>query len=506
VVDRPDVLPILLAEGMHKRYGGVHALRGATLSVRPAEVHALMGENGSGKSTLLRILSGQLAPDAGSIHFEGRPTSFRTPTDALRQGIATVTQETTLVPDLSIAENIFLGHRMARRAGLVDWRATRARARAAIERLGLELDPSMPVRRLRPDLRQMVEIARALSIDARVLILDEPTSSLMDDEVESLFAAVRKLRDDGVSTIFVSHRIDEVFELADRISVLRDGRSVGESTTEALDRPRLIHLMVGRELEEETQAEQDRAATTTHGRPALQVRGLTVPGVFADVDLDVGAGEIVGIAGLVGAGRSELLEAIFGLRPPSAGTIEVEGERRALNSPRHAIRSRVGFVPADRKTQGLVLTMSVRENLVMATTSGAPRLAYPRPARETTVVDDAIGSLQIKAHSPAVAVSTLSGGNQQKVVLGKWLASNPSVLMLDEPTRGVDVGAKAEIYRLLLAATRDGIAVLVSSAETPELRLLCDRIAVMFRGRIVAWLTREEATEARIAHFAGGHR
>jgi ABC-type sugar transport system ATPase subunit len=281
---------------------------------------------------------------------------------------------------------------------------------------------------------------------------------------------------------------------------------VGESTTAALDRPRLIHLMVGRELEEETQAEQDRAATTTHGRPALQVRGLTVPGVFADVDLDVGAGEIVGIAGLVGAGRSELLEAIFGLRPPSAGTIEVEGERRALNSPRHAIRSRVGFVPADRKTQGLVLTMSVRENLVMATTSGAPRLAYPRPARETTVVDDAIGSLQIKAHSPAVAVSTLSGGNQQKVVLGKWLASNPSVLMLDEPTRGVDVGAKAEIYRLLLAATRDGIAVLVSSAETPELRLLCDRIAVMFRGRIVAWLTREEATEARIAHFAGGHR
>jgi ABC-type sugar transport system ATPase subunit len=506
VVEPPDDPPILLAEGMHKRYGGVHALRGATLGVRPAEVHALMGENGSGKSTLLRILSGQLAPDAGSIHFAGRPTSFRTPTDALRQGIATVTQETTLAPDLSIAENIFLGHRMARRAGLVDWRTTRVRARAALGRLGLDIEPSMPVRRLRPDLRQMVEIARALSIDARVLILDEPTSSLMDDEVESLFAAVRKLRDDGVSTIFVSHRIDEVFELADRISVLRDGRSVGESTTAALDRPRLIHLMVGRELEEETQAEQGRAATTTHGRPALRVRALTVPRAFSGVDLDVGAGEIVGVAGLVGAGRSELLEAIFGLRSPSAGTIEVDGERRALHSPRHAIRSRIGFVPADRKTQGLVLTMSVRENLVMATTSGVPRLAHPRAAREAPVVDDAIGSLQIKTHSPSVPVATLSGGNQQKVVLGKWLASKPSVLMLDEPTRGVDVGAKAEIYRLLLAATRDGIAVLVSSAETPELRLLCDRIAVMFRGRIVAWLTREEATEARIAHFAGGHR
>ena len=264
VTELPDDPPILLAEGMHKRYGGVHALRGATLSVRTAEVHALMGENGSGKSTLLRILSGQLAADAGSIHFAGRPTSFRTPTDALRQGIATVTQETTLAPDLSIAENIFLGHRMAKRAGLVDWRTTRMRARAAIERLGLDLDPSLPVRRLRPDLRQMVEIARALSIDARVLILDEPTSSLMDDEVASLFAAVRKLRDDGVSTIFVSHRIDEVFELADRVSVLRDGHSVGESTTSALDGPRLIHMMVGRELEEETQIEHARAATTSH--------------------------------------------------------------------------------------------------------------------------------------------------------------------------------------------------------------------------------------------------
>ena len=240
-----------------------------------AEVHALMGENGSGKSTMLRILSGQIHPDAGSIQFAGRPTSFRTPTDALRQGIATVTQETTLAPDLSVAENIFLGHRMARRGGLVDWKTTRARARAAIERLGLELDPSLPVRRLRPDRQQMVEIARALSIDARLLILDEPTSSLTDDEVESLFAVVRKLRDDGVSTIFVSHRIDEVFELADRISVLRDGRSVGEAATAELTRGALIHMMVGRELEEETRAEEGRASTITDGRPAhLRARTL----------------------------------------------------------------------------------------------------------------------------------------------------------------------------------------------------------------------------------------
>ena len=500
-----ETRPILLAEGMHKRYGGVHALRGATLRVDPAEVHALMGENGSGKSTMLRILSGQIHPDAGSIHFDGRPTSFRTPSDALRQGIATVTQETTLAPDLSIAENIFLGHRMARRAGFVDWRTTRTRARAAIERLGLELDPSLPVRRLRPDRQQMVEIARALSIDARLLILDEPTSSLTDDEVDSLFAVVRRLRDDGVSTIFVSHRIDEVFELADRISVLRDGRSVGEAATAKLTRGGLIHMMVGRELEEETRVEEGRESTTTAGRPALRARGLSAPGLFADVDLDVGAGEIVGLAGLVGAGRSELLESLFGLRSVSAGTIEVDGAERAFRSPRDAIRSRVGFVPADRKTQGLVLERSVRENLVMAATCRVPRLSYPRPARETAVVDNAFSSLRIRANSPTVSVSTLSGGNQQKVVLGKWLASDPGLLMLDEPTRGVDVGAKAEIYRLLVGAARDGIGILVSSSETPELRLLCDRIAVMFRGRIVTWLSREEATEARIAHFAGGH-
>jgi ABC-type sugar transport system ATPase subunit len=230
-----------------------------------------------------------------------------------------------------------------------------------------------------------------------------------------------------------------------------------------------------------------------------------VPGVFADVDLDVGAGEIVGLAGLVGAGKSELLETLFGLRTASAGTVEIDGVQRAIHSPRAAIRSRVGFVPADRKTQGLVLERSVRENLVMAATCRVPRLAYPRPAREATVVDNAFSSLRIKANSPAVSVSTLSGGNQQKVVLGKWLASDPDVLMLDEPTRGVDVGAKAEIYRLLIGAAKDGIGILVSSSETPELRLLCDRIAVMFRGRIVAWLSRDEATEARIAHFAGGH-
>jgi ABC-type sugar transport system ATPase subunit len=494
--------PILRAEGMHKRYGGVHALRGANLVVHPGEVHALVGENGSGKSTMLKVLSGQVQPDAGVITFAGRTRSFRNPTDALRQGIATVTQETTLAPDLSIAENVFLGHRMVRRGGLIDWRATRRRAEAALERLGLDLDPSLPVRRLRPDQQQMVEIARALSIEARVLILDEPTSSLTDDEVASLFALVRRLREQGVATIFVSHRLNEVFSIVDRVTILRDGRTVGAGPAGEFDRERTIHLMVGRALEELVPPDE----SASDGASCLRVRGLTLSGAFGDIDLDVRPGEIVGLAGLVGAGRSELLETLFGQYRADAGTVEVDGVPCSFRNPREAIGGGVAFVPADRKLQGLVLEMSVHENLVMASTSRLARARRPSRRRETALVAQAIEDLQIRAHSPRVPVSTLSGGNQQKIVLGKWMAASPKVLMLDEPTRGVDVGAKAEIYRLLFEAAERGIAILASSSEIPELLTLCDRVAVMFRGRIVATLSRAEATEARIAYFAGGHQ
>ena len=494
--------PFLQATALHKRYGGVHALRGAGITVYPGEVHALVGENGSGKSTLLGILSGQIRADSGSVSLAGRPAAFRNPTDALRGGIATVTQETTLAPELSIAENIFLGHRMVRRGPLIDWRATRRHALHALGRLGLELDPSLPVRRLRPDQQQLVEIARALSIDARVLVLDEPTSSLTDDEVASLFALVGNLRTEGVAIIFVSHRLREVFELADRITVLRDGLTVGDARAAELDRATLIQLMVGRALEEvEPPVVQERG-----GRPALRVRGLTLPGRVSAVDLDVEPGEIVGLAGLVGAGRSELLETVFGVHRASAGTVEVDGEQASFRSPREAIRGGVAFVPADRKLQGLVHEMSVRENLVMASTSRLARLRRPVARRELRVVRESFEGMRIRAASSRVPVATLSGGNQQKVVLAKWLATFPRVLMLDEPTRGVDVGAKAEIYQLLFDAAESGLGVLVSSSENQELLTLCDRILVMFRGRVAAELSREEATEARIAHFAGGHR
>jgi ABC-type sugar transport system ATPase subunit len=389
-----------------------------------------------------------------------------------------------------------------RRTGTIDWRATRRAARTALQRLGLSIDPGIPVRRLRPDQRQMVEIARALSIDARVLILDEPTSSLTDDEVAALFRVVGTLREQGVATIFVSHRIKEVYELVDRITVLRDGHTVGSGTVAELDRAALIQLMVGRDLEDLTPP----PTPEVDGQMALRVRGLSVPGAFAEIDLDVAPGEIVGLAGLVGAGRSELLETLFGIRRAAFGKVEVDGAPARFRTPRQAIRGGVAFVPADRKLQGLVLRMSVRENLVMASTAGVLRLRRPRAARELPVVRRAIEAMGIRTHSTAAPVGSLSGGNQQKVVLAKWLATTPQVLMLDEPTRGVDVGAKSEIYRLLFDAARDGVGVLVSSSENSELLSLCDRILVLFRGRIAAALSREEATEARIAHFAGGHQ
>ena len=408
--------PFLQATALHKHYGGVHALRGARIAVYPGEVHALVGENGSGKSTLLGILSGQIRADSGEVSLAGRPAAFRNPTDALRGGIATVTQETTLAPDLSIMENVFLGHRMVRRGPLIDWRATRRRAFEALRRLGLDVDPSLPVRRLRPDQQQMVEIARAISIDARVLVLDEPTSSLTDDEVASLFARVRALRDDGVAIIFVSHRLKEVFELADRITVLRDGRDRGRGARRRA-RPAGADPAHGR-----ARAGGDRAAGGAGARRpsrAPSARRSTLPRSVSGVDLDVEPGEIVGLAGLVGAGRSELLETVFGLHRPSDGSVEVDGVQAPFRSPRQAIRGGVAFVPADRKVQGLVHEMSVRENLVMASTSRFARLRRPVARRELRVVRESFEGMRIRAGSSRVPVATLSGGNQQKVVLGE---------------------------------------------------------------------------------------
>jgi ABC-type sugar transport system ATPase subunit len=487
---------------VHRRFGGVHALRGATLSIKHGgTVHALVGENGSGKSTMLKALAGQLQPDAGTIRLDGEEVEFTHPTVALRRGIVTVTQETTLAPDLSIAENIFMGHRMERGRLGIRWGATSRRAGEVLDRLHLELDPNQIVRRLRPDQQQMVEIARAISMDARVLILDEATSSLTDDEVESLFAIVRRLREDGVATVFVSHRLSETFSLADEVTILRDGSTVEAGPLEDYDRRSLLTAMVGREHEDPPVRPEFRSSESA----LLSLRGVSVPGAVEGIDLDVEPGEIVGLAGLVGAGRSELLGAVFGLYPDRSGEIRLAGESIRVRSPREAVDHGIGFVPADRKGQGLVLTMSVRENLIMAASCNRPRMLRPSSSAELPVVDHALATMRIRAASPNAVIGTLSGGNQQKVALGKWLAAESRVLLLDEPTRGVDVGAKTEIYRLLGDAADSGIGILVSSSEVPELLAICDRIVVMFRGRVMATLGREEATEAAITRYGTGH-
>lgn len=498
-----ETAPLLLAEDVHKRYGGTHALRGATLRVGPAEVHGLVGENGSGKSTLLRILAGQILPDRARVTLAGAPLPLGRPRRSLQAGIATVAQETTLVPDLSIAENILLGRRMARRWWGLDWRETRRRAHEVLERLELDLDPRASVRALRPDEQQVVEVARAISMRARILVLDEPTSSLTDDEVEALFGVVRRLRREGIATIFVSHRLQEVLALADRVTVLRDGRTVAEREAGELDSERLIGLMVGRRLERPGAPSPEPRAPD--GAARLRVRDLSVPGLLNDASLEVGAGEIVGVAGLVGAGRGELLQAVFGLHRTATGTIELDGEAIRGGGPAEAMRSGLAYVPPERGRLGLVAQMSTRENLMMAQSARAWRARRPPRSREARLVSEAVLRFRITGAANGAPVAALSGGNQQKVVLAKWMAAAPRALLLDEPTRGVDVGAKAEIYELLRGLRSDGLAVLLSSSETPELLLLCDRVLVMFRGQIVASLAGQEASEARIAHYATGH-
>jgi ABC-type sugar transport system ATPase subunit len=495
--------PLLEVSGVAKRFGGIHALRGADLRIsRPGAVHCLVGENGSGKSTMLGILSGQVQPDAGIVTLDGRTVRFASPPEAVRAGIAMVSQETAVARHLTVAENILLGNRLVRRRGRIDWRATRRRAEEVLERLKLDYDVNWMVERLRPDQRQMIEIARALSIDARVLILDEPTSFLAEDEVDSLFRAVREIASHGVATIFVSHRLAELFEIAEEVTVLRDGRTVSAGAMDQYDAHRLVKDMIGEAHEAKT-TPRSRSRSTQEA-PRLAVTELSDGVAMTSVTLDVAAGEIVGVAGLAGSGRTALLDAIFGVHTPAAGEVLVDGQRLVHHDPPGAIAAGMGFVPAERKTDGLVLTMSVADNLTMAQTSRAPWWRPPRQRRQAEAVDRLFSDLRVKADSGDSLARTLSGGNQQKVALGKWLMNDPTLLLLEEPTRGVDVRAKGEIHDLLRVLADRGVAILVSSSENDELLSLCHRILVMFRGEVVASVLPEETTESKLAQLAGG--
>ena len=479
--------------GIHKRFPGVQALSDVNFEARSGEVHALVGENGSGKSTLLKILAGAYRRDAGEVAVRGELMQGGDPREAQRFGVGVVYQDLQLVPDLSVAENLFIG-RLPKRGRLVIDRARLSREAAGIlADLEADLDPERPVRGLSVGQQQLVEIATVYARKPSIIALDEPTSSLTDHEVAALFRTVRRLRDRGLSIIYVSHRLSEVREIADRVTVLRDGKVTASRDIANLSQAEMIRLMVGREISELFPKRQ-----VPIGDVVLAVEGLTRRGLFKDVSFSVRSGEIVGLAGLVGAGRTEVAQCIFGLTPPDGGHVRVRGREVRCRSARDAIGSGIAYLPEDRKGEGLIPGMSVAENLSVAVLQRLAIVGVLRPRLQRDLARDYVERLQIRPPDPRREVMTLSGGNQQKVVIGKWLATEPAVLILDEPTRGVDIGAKAEIHRLIGELVARGVAIVLISSELPEVLSVSDRVIVMDDGEITAELSHDEATEERV--------
>ena len=492
--------PLLRVSEVTKSYAGVQALRGASLELRAGEVHALVGENGAGKSTLIRIVTGAVAPDSGELRLDGKLLEHNSPRRARELGIVAIYQQPALFPELSVAENIALGTEPRGRWGRVDWGARRRRAAELLATVGARIDPGVEAGALSMPQQQLVEIARALGTEARVLILDEPTASLSEDDAANLFRVVRSLRERGVGIVYISHRLEELPEIADRVTVLRDGRTIETRDLADVTRPQLIQLMVGRELSA-VFPKRDVAP----GDTVLELRRLRcAAGGVDDVSLTLRAGEILGLAGLVGAGRTELARTLFGLTPADGGEIVLGGRSVRIDSPARAIELGIAYVPEDRRRHGVVPEMAISANISLPSLDELSRRGMLDLARERATALESMRRFGVKAPAIFTPVSALSGGNQQKVALARWLVTSPWVLILDEPTQGIDVGAKAEIHRLMgdLAAT--GVAILMISSELPEILGMSDRIAVMAGGRVVALLDRADATQERILELALG--
>jgi ribose transport system ATP-binding protein len=495
---------LLTARGISKAFPGVQALDDVQLTVRRGRLNALVGENGAGKSTLMHILAGVFPPDKGEILLDGQSVKFRHPREAQEAGIATIHQELNLVPHLSVAENIFLGREPRNRLGLIDFRKMNSQAKVLLSALGLEVDERAPVSRLRVGAQQVVEIAKAMSFDARVIIMDEPTSAISEHEIESLFRLIQQLKQRAVGIVYITHKLDELPEIADELTVFRDGRFVAERPVKDVAHDEIIRLMVGRDPSESV------PTPILSGKEILQVHGLSLvhperAGDYAvrDISFTVQSGEIVGLFGMMGAGRTELLQTIFGLYPrTSLGQISVDGRPVTIRSPRDAIRAGIALAPEDRKADGLVLTMSVAENVSLPSLERTTQLGILRPGRERKLVQTFVERLRVKTLTLNQPVVNLSGGNQQKVVISKWLAAQPRVLLLDEPTRGIDINAKREIYTLINELARGGLSIVMASSELPEVLTLVDRILVLAEGRVTAEFSRAEATEERVLKAA----
>lgn len=492
---------LLRAIEISKSYAGVQALKSASFELRAGEVHALIGENGAGKSTLIKIITGAVEPDGGEIILNGQKVENNSPGVAKQLGIAAIYQQPALFPELTVAENIALGVEQGGMLGRVDWKRRRARAAELLAQVGARIDPDAQASDLTMPQQQLVEIARSLGADARVLILDEPTASLSEEDTQNLFRVIRELRGRGVGMIYISHRLEELPVIADRVTVLRDGRTIDTREMAEVDRPTLIQLMVGRELSAVFPKKE-----VALGDVVLELRefGCEHSGVRS-INLVVRAGEILGLAGLVGAGRTELARTIFGLTPADSGEMLLGGKPVRVETPGQAIRRGIAYLPEDRRRHGVILDMQIGANITLASLDRLSRRGVMDFKREKELAADYTRRLGVKTPAIFVPVSTLSGGNQQKVALSRWLVTRPSVLILDEPTQGIDVGAKSEIHALMTELAAEGVAILMISSELPEILGMSDRVAVMYGGTIAATLDRKDATQQKILALALGH-
>ena len=497
--------PLLSIRKTTKSFGGVKALDGVRLTLRRGEIHALMGENGAGKSTLIKVLTGVHPADSGVIEFDGSPISPKSPRDAEAVGISTVYQEVNLVPTLSVADNILLG-RQPTRFGFLQKSALRQRAEAALTRIGLKLDVRAPLAACSMAEQQLVAIARALDIQAKLLILDEPTSSLDEREVEFLFGVLRRLRDQGMALLFVTHFLDQVYAISDRITVLRNGTFVGEYPAAELPRLRLIGAMLGREFEQSAETATLRSeTTTTRSNAFLEARQIGRRGIMKSVDISVAPGEVVGLSGLLGSGRTETAKMLFGIHPPDSGSIKVNNRAVTIRSPRSAVQLGLAFCSEDRKSEGIIPHLSVRENMILAMQASRGPIRLLGRSEQESIATHYIRALNIKTASAEAPIMNLSGGNQQKVMLARWLAMQPKLVILDEPTRGIDVGAKAEIEKLVQSLRAQGMAVLFISSDIEEVVRTCERVVVLRDRRKIGELSGTDVQANRIMNLIAHH-
>ena len=492
--------PVVEMKNIHKSFFNVQVLKGVDFDLIPGEIHALMGENGAGKSTLMKILTGIHKSNSGEILYKGEIVEYHSPKEAEKAGIAVIHQELNIIPYLTVAENMFLGKELKRHPfGILKTKEMNEKTKENLNRLGIDIDPQKEAGELSVGQQQMIEIARAIAAETEVLIMDEPTAALTDREIETLFTVINQLRREGVAIIYISHRMEEIFRMCDRITVLRDGQSIGTKITSETDFEEIVKMMVGREL-----GERFPERTAEIGGDRFVVEDLSLEGIFNNISFNVRKGEILGVAGLMGAGRTEIMETIFGARKKKSGRIYMDGKELNIRKPHHAIAAGIGYITEDRKDEGLVLGLTVRENLAIPNLKKLSKSAVIQKQKEKQWTEEMIQKLRIKTSGPEQEVKSLSGGNQQKVVFGKWLGTEPKLLILDEPTRGVDVGAKKEIYSIMNELTEKGFSIIMVSSELPEILGMSDRVMVIHEGKLCAILDKKVASQEKIMEAATG--